>query len=320
MLGKKDFAYRAFGLTIASEIPLPELPQLSELGNGTDIVIERADLTRLWDEYSNLDDNIVLKKDWLMFNIPGTAIYLIQDGHKITVSSINGSDEDEIRLFLLGTCMGAILLQRKILPLHGSAVAIDGKAYAIVGDSGAGKSTLASALLKKGYELLSDDVIPITLNHEGIPIVTPAYPQQKLWLESLNHFGMESDNYQPLFVRDTKFAVPVESQFATEPLPLGGIFELVKGKHQDVTIQSIEKLQRFHTLYTHTYRNIFIQGSGLMEWHFDICSKMMNKIHVHQISRPPTRFTANDLADLIVSTLQEENRHDQYPNRNKLIV
>ena len=105
---------------------------------------------------------------------------------------MNGSNEDEIRLYILGTCMGAILLQRKILPLHGSAIAIDGKAYAIVGDSGAGKSTLASAFLKRGYQLLSDDVIPVTLNHANVPIVTPAYPQQKLWLESLNHFGMES--------------------------------------------------------------------------------------------------------------------------------
>ena len=50
----------------------------------------------------------------------------------------------------LGTCMGALLMQRKIFPFHGSAIAINGKAYAIVGDSGAGKSTLASAFLKKG--------------------------------------------------------------------------------------------------------------------------------------------------------------------------
>ena len=39
--------------------------------------------------------------------------------------------EDKIRLLFLGTCMGALLIQRKILPLHGSAIEIDGKAYAI---------------------------------------------------------------------------------------------------------------------------------------------------------------------------------------------
>ena len=63
--------------------------------------------------------------------------------------------------------MGAILMQRRLLPLHGSAIAINGKAYAIVGDSGAGKSTLASAFLNKGYQLISDDVIAVSLSQEN---------------------------------------------------------------------------------------------------------------------------------------------------------
>ena len=116
---------------------------------------------------------------------------------------------DAIRLYVLGTCMGAILMQRKTLPLHGSVIAIDGKAYAIVGDSGAGKSTLASAFLKRGFQLLTDDVIAVSFSEEGIPFVTPSYPQQKLWSESLDHFGMESNNYQPLIDREDKFAIPV---------------------------------------------------------------------------------------------------------------
>ena len=62
--------------------------------------------------------------------------------------------------------MGAILMQRKVFPLHGSAIAINGKAYAFVGDSGAGKSTLASAFLNKGYQLLSDDVIAVSLSQD----------------------------------------------------------------------------------------------------------------------------------------------------------
>ena len=88
--------------------------------------------------------------------------------------------------------MGAICTQRKNLPLHGSAVVMNGKAYAFVGESGAGKSTLASAFLSKDYRLLSDDVIPVTLSPDHIPYITPAYPQQKLWLESLNELGLES--------------------------------------------------------------------------------------------------------------------------------
>ena len=34
---------------------------------------------------------------------------------------------------------------------------------------------------------------------------------------------MEATNYRPLFERETKYAVPVNSQFFTEPLPLAGV-------------------------------------------------------------------------------------------------
>ena len=92
---------------------------------------------------------------------------------------MNGANEDHVRLYILGTCMGALLLQRKILPLHGSAIAINGKAYAIVGDSGAGKSTLASAFLNKGYQLLSDDVIPVSLSNEEYSYRNPCISTTK---------------------------------------------------------------------------------------------------------------------------------------------
>ena len=212
----------------------------------------------------------------------------------------------KLRLYILGTCMGAILMQRKILPLHGSVIAIDGKAYAIVGDSGAGKSTLASAFLKRGFGLLTDDVIAVSFSEDGIPFVTPSYPQQKLWSESLDHFGMESSNYQPLIDREDKFAIPVVSQFVEEPLPLAGIFELVKGDYDGIAIQPIGNLEGLFKLYYHTYRNFFLERSGLMEWHFQTTTKMMNKIEFYQLQRPITAFTAHDLTDLILDTIKKE--------------
>ncbi|WP_144549935.1 HPr kinase/phosphorylase [Peribacillus simplex] len=312
MIGiEKKTVYEAFGLTVSSEIPLPELLHINIEGDITDIVIEKADLYPLWNEHSDPNEAFVINKDWIMFHVSGTAIFLIQSGSRIVVSPFNGAYEDEIRLYILGTCMGAILMQRKILPIHGSAVAIDGKAYAIVGDSGAGKSTLASALLKKGYQLISDDVIPVTLTNENVPFVTPSYPQQKLWLESLNHFEMDSTNYQSLTVRENKFAIPVQNQFVTDPLPLAGVFELVKGDNDEIEVKPIEHLQRFYKLYYHTYRNSFIQQSGLMDWHFNTSAKMIKKIDFYQLHRPTNRFTAPDLSELILNMLKmEEIVHD----------
>lgn len=60
----------------------------------------------------------------------------MEQGKRIVVSPIPGADERKVRLFILGTCMAVIMMQRGILPLHGSAVVIDGWAYAFVGHSG----------------------------------------------------------------------------------------------------------------------------------------------------------------------------------------
>ncbi|WP_404452364.1 aldolase [Virgibacillus necropolis] len=301
----RKVAYRAFGLNIFSDIPLPELPQVNLAEIQMNIEIRKTDLKSLWSELSIPNRHFVVKEDLIMFQVPETAIFLIQNGREIFVSPFEGSKDDQIRLYILGTCMGALLMQRKSLPLHGSAIVIDGKAYAIVGDSGAGKSTLASAFLKKGYQLLSDDVIPVTLSENNIPIVTPAYPQQKLWIESLDQFGIDSNSLRPIIDRETKFAVPVSTQFSDELMPLAGVFELVKTDRDEIDILPIQKLQRLHTLFNHTYRNFIIARSGLMEWHFNTSTKIISNIELYKVRRPTSRFTAHELVDLILAKIHK---------------
>ncbi|WP_459500044.1 aldolase [Bacillus sp. C1] len=299
-------AYKAFGLRIVSEIPLPELLQMSEQKGMADITIEIADLSGQWRKYTaGQQQRFVVDENLVMFQVPHTAIFAIQEGKKIIFSPMVGAEEAKIRLYLLGTCMGALLMQRKILPLHGSVVAINGKAYALVGDSGAGKSTLASTFLSKGYQLLSDDVIAVSLSHENTPVVMPSYPQQKLWQESLNELGMETTHYRPLFERETKYAVPVPSQFFANPLPLAGVIELVKTKDESIEMIRIEGLERLHALFRHTFRNFLIQRLGLMEWHFTTSINTINKIDIFQLQRPTSRFTAPELVSLIISSLHE---------------
>jgi hypothetical protein len=139
-------------------------------------------------------------------------------------------------------------------------------------------------------------------------MVTPAYPQQKLWLESLNQFGMESNYYRPIFDRETKFAIPVSNQFASKSLPLVGVFELVKTENDEIEFNPVQNLNRLHTLFNHTYRNFFIAPSGLMEWHFSTTAKMCEQIDIYQLRRPTSRFTVNDLTDVILTTLNKEEK------------
>lgn len=298
--------YTAFGFKILSDIPLIELLQNSSSNDFYEITIKQANLEEKWNELAQESQFFFITEEQIMYQIPNVATFLIKGGNQIFYTPMETATEDHLRLYLLGTCMGAILIQRKILPLHGSAVEIDGKAYAIVGESGAGKSTTASALMKKGFKLISDDVIPVNFNEQGIPVVTPAYPQQKLWQNSLDQFGMNSNQLRPIVERETKFAIPVQSQFCYESIPLAGIFELTKVEREELTLSPIESLQRLHTLFLHTYRNFFLERAGLLEWHFHMTVKMANKLEMYHIQRPVSRFTAHELTDVLLSTINKE--------------
>lgn len=296
--------YHAFGLVISSEIFIQELIPVNN-NRKVDVVIEKADLYLIWLEQFEEDDFYKIKPNQLMLHIPEVAIFCIENGNKIIVSPFNENTEDEIRLYLLGTCMGALLMQRKIIPLHGSAIEIDGKAYAILGDCGAGKSTLAKAFLNRGYKLLTDDVIAITFSDKQEAFAMPSYPQQKLWMESLNHFQLESNQFKPLIDRETKFAIPADvSQFINEKLPLAGMYELFITENEEISITQVTNMNRFYTVFNQTFRNFFLEELGLMEWHFETSAKLVSQVPIYKIERPRAIFTVYDLTELILSTIK----------------
>lgn len=300
--------YTAFGLTIKSELLLPELVHCKDnVFQDRDIItITFKDLTELKNTYLKPNQYFYVSKDFCLFYIPDVAIFSIRFGIEITVSPYEDASLDQIRLYVLGTCMGAVLIQRNILPLHGSAIVLNNKAFAIVGHSGAGKSTLASAFLRKGALLMSDDVIPIKFNDTNEPIIIPAYPQQKLWIESLNRFEVDHSDFQPIFNRESKYKIPVIEQFHNQPIVLSGIIELIKTENEEMSFSKIDNLQQFPLLYEHTYRNFFLDGMGLLGWHFTESAKIAKKVPIYQLKRPQTHFSAFKLVDIITSVMEIE--------------
>ncbi|MBB6635826.1 HPr kinase/phosphorylase [Cohnella thailandensis] len=349
--------YRAFGLRISSRIPLPELPPATLAGSidgssqrapqSADIGIDWADPGPLLAELKACGSNFSYARAGekasgkrFLFLIPDTAVYAIEDGRTILVAPLPGADPERVRVYLLGTCMGALLLMRRVLPLHGSAVVIDGKAYAFLGDSGAGKSTLAAACASLGHRLVSDDVVAVALDGEGRPFVQPAYPQQKLWRESLEGLGMDGGAYRPIYRETEKFAVPATGSFLAEAVPLAGVFELAKRSDAEISethnstadnsaadnSNAINKiaafseasgpsrapeperiaatpvagLEKLRVLMQHTYRNRLIPRMGLEGWHFRASAAVAARIEANRLRRPRFGFTALDLAQSVI--------------------
>ena len=167
------FHYTCYGLTIQSQLPLPEL--LHAVSSVPEIAPAEVDIrigpvapeglpggTRLgpflWVTVSSL---------WLQ--VPKVARFLVSEGREIVIDPEPGIDADSLRVFLLGSALGALLFQRGLLVLHGNAIRIGEQCMVCVGHSGAGKSTLAAGFLRRGHEILADDVVPVATDCRALP-------------------------------------------------------------------------------------------------------------------------------------------------------
>ncbi|RJE91141.1 aldolase [Paenibacillus sp. 1011MAR3C5] len=303
---KVKLQYRAFGLSVHSDMVLPELSELDSGSSFADVVVKVDSFLK--NGFDAKPYHFVAEDHTVTVKMPDAGVFRVQDGDKIIVSPYAGADEDLIRLYVLGTCFGIVLLQRGIYPLHGSALAIHGKAYAIVGQSGAGKSTLASALIAKGCRLLSDDVIAVSIDPlTGQPTVAPSYPQQKLWQNSLEAMGQSYEALRSIFGRETKYCVPLTDSFQSTSLPLGGVFELTKNaEHSGIALEPVGKLERLPLLFQHTYRYQLIERMNVMKWHFEQSAALASRLNIYRLRRGESAFTAPELADLVLNTISTE--------------
>src|SRR5690606_97236 len=103
----------------------------------------------------------------LLLQVDGVARYLVSGGRRITIDRDPAVEDDDVRLFLLGSVFGAMLHQRGDLVLHGSAIEWEGAAVVFMGFSGVGKSTTASAFRQRGHAVLTDDLCVVRPGADG---------------------------------------------------------------------------------------------------------------------------------------------------------
>ena len=114
----------------------------------------------------------------------GTRIVVDAEGTRVWAVGATGATVEDTATYLLGPTLGFLLRLRGITCLHASAIAIDGKAVAIVGEAGAGKSSTAAAFARLGFPIITDDVAP--LRDRGTRFeIEAAYPRIRLWPDSV---------------------------------------------------------------------------------------------------------------------------------------
>ena len=293
-----NFFYNAFGLVIESQVECPELMP-GENVPVSDVLIRFDRVPSALDCGLSLGNWIEGSAGQILLKIADIANYLIFGGEEIVIDAVKDATPEDIRIYLLGSAMGAILHQRGLLPFHGSTVCVNRHAVTFSGPSGIGKSTLAAALVGRGIRMLADDVSAISFITQDLPMVNPGMPQFKLHDDAGQQLGRDLSNARYLGNYSGKSAYPEYASFTSEALPSKIIYVLAKHSDNSFKEISLKGIDKFHALRVNTYRPSFVKAMGLELAHFYLLKKLAAHIDVRILLRPAEGFHIDELTDFV---------------------
>lgn len=297
-----SFVYSAYGLVLASEFPLRG-PR-GTISAEADVAIAQGPvpekLARIETETMHWQAN----GNELLFDVPRVARYHVSGGKNIRYQPAAGTTADAFEPFLLGTCLGAALIQRGRPVLHAAVVAKNGLSVAICGKSGAGKSTASAMLAAAGASIVSDDLA--ALESTDPPIVSPGFPQSKLTAEAMAKAGLSAAEARWLGDRKGKYAVPSDGAEVDRPHPLSAIVVLERSDDGDLHVERQSGAEAIRLLVKHSYRRHFVVAS-LANAHLKSLGELVSHVPVWRIVRPLDRDSTESVASSI-ARLQSDQR------------
>lgn len=295
MSDKLCYYYNVYGLEIESSIEIEEFIKIKnkpKQKESVKIIEGKMKETIKQSIAQGVRNNF--SKDEIWFHVENIGTYYIAGGELIQVEPCENCDRKLLKVFIMCSCMGFIMIQRNKVAIHGGTIVIGDKSIIITGDRGAGKSTLTTALRLKGYKFLSDDVAATTV--DGKPRIDYGFPYQKLCEDSMDKLGYDKEQCTS-FMSDTqvKYMVPAHEEFVELSVPLGAICEIVASDVEEVEIEVIKGREKLMHLMKNLYRGEFLQYvGGIQGEYFKQCIAIAKEIDFYRIKRPQTEFTIEE--------------------------
>lgn len=204
--------YQVLGVRVRSDIDLSGLREAPNPQSGRpDLILSGTGrLTRHCDSQPIFMHGEGSTGVELISRFTGNA-QISADGKIVRYALWPGALETDIQHFLTGPVISiALQLQGHVL-LHGAAFVVDDGCVAFVGNHAAGKSTLAASLITAGFDVLTDDVLPLR-PPTGCDawFARRSVPWVKLDEDSLAAIGKTPDGLARASSATTKRRVPLD--------------------------------------------------------------------------------------------------------------
>ena len=294
-----NYFYSAYLLNIKSEFPIPELVSLKEDNVVLDVIIHYGDVPQNLADPTAEGVLFQVTENQCLIQLDDVARYLIQNGNEIIVDVAPNALESDVRLFLLGPCVGALLHQRGILAFHAATIATKYGAVLFTGPSGAGKSTLLNTFLKRDYRMIADDITGVILDDARKPIVLPGFPRTKLWADAAQALNQDTSMLKPTRPGLQKYELLMESKFEAKVTPLHRIYRLTTNTQGELKLTRLQSIYNFRYILLNTYREQFLDGLAMRPQHFALVTEIARHTTMNVLSQPAYAYQFEQAADLI---------------------
>ena len=312
------YSYFAYGLGVRSTLPLPEfIPAEVEC----DVLIYLGTQELIPEEVRGKPSYFSVSTEEVIISSEEVGTFLVRAGKEVCVIPSAGVDESRLRLSIVGVVMAFLLYQRGILVLHAASNSMGGGAIAFLGESGFGKSTAAAALYKRGYNLFTDDVLPVDTDSD-VAMVTSGFPQFKLHPEAAAALDYDPNSLHELHSSQEKLGCRVDNGFDSGRLPLRCIYVLARG--EGLKIERLQLSQAVMELVRHSYPTRVQHCGGAA--HFQQCAKTANQVPMYRLVRPKELSLLPEIALRVEQhvlsnfTSQLYHRLDQSANAGSVVL
>lgn len=293
------YSGRAYGLTIRSAVPLPELSP-ADPAAPADLTISFGPVPDL-PAYSGPGITAYPSPGEILLGFRDAGKYAVRAGREIVLDPLPEVDARVLRLYLLGPALALALHQRGWLVLHASAVAVGGQAVGFLGAPREGKSTLAAALHQRGPDLVTDDVVAVAVPPApagGSLLVYPGFPQLKLWPEAVAGLGDDPAKLPALRPDLSKLARRLTTGFNAAPLPLGRLYVLAEGP--TIAVEPLDRQAQLVELVRHSY---VVRALPRLDaaTHLRQCAAVLQAVPVLRLARPRDLTQLAAVADTVLA-------------------
>ena len=314
-------SYSIYGLGVNTNVPIAGLAGL-EPARQVDVRVSLGSMPPIvssvpeeaWREYyASADLNEDGEHRIRVWRSAGNAHFRVTyaDGTTFVVDALGShiwatwpelASVEDTATYLLGPVLGFVLRLRGVTCLHASAVAIHGRAVALVGPSGSGKSTTAAAFARSGFAILTDDVL--AFKDEGTRFnVQPAYPRVRLWPRSVEALFGSVDALPLITPGWNKRFLDLSGRhcgFQHEPLPLAAVYFLAERSAGPEVPRIVEIGARdgLMSLVANTYTS-YLLDKQLRAAEFDLLGRLVQSTPLRRVT-PSTDFgRITELCELI---------------------